>query len=447
MDVSSTPKSQNVTFAVETQNRFLPIQGWDLCDQTPINLSQGPKKGGLDNSLNMPVQDVMNNSADVSEKLSFIVNKLEKLDRNDKDILSVTRNLTSNLCEAIQRVDCLEHAKSVSDIYFKMLAYHSIDLEARSRRSNLIFYGLADLDDENTYHVLTDFFSDYLDLDLSEFFIQRIHRLGSLSRARAYSQITRRPIIVAFRDYGDTEYILDRAKLLKDTRFGIDRDYPKEIASARKKLWPLYLENKKLRKDVKIAYPAKLIVNGKVVADEFPSWHEILQKDRCAFLEDMKIKNYSVPNHSVYSVETEIGSASASLQMDASNIHQNTFTQDTTVPVNENSGFSNSSGIFVSSINIPMMIRPMQQTIPDITSSTTVVDNNNCQYTGKSMSSQIERTVPSSAPPTHQSVRQLSSTDQGQTRSRSSAVNNGGRRINQDNDQRTGFSDSTTNEQ
>lgn len=110
--------------------------------------------------------------------------KLEKLDQNDRDILSVTSSLNANLNSTVKRVEQLEKGKSVSDVYIKMLLYHSIDLEACSRISNLMFYGLADLSNEDTYQVLTDFFSDYLELDLNDFFIQRVHRIGSLHRVQ-----------------------------------------------------------------------------------------------------------------------------------------------------------------------------------------------------------------------------------------------------------------------
>jgi hypothetical protein len=260
MESQSTPKSQNVTFSLDTLNRFLPLQGWSECDQTPICQSFGQLRGNVNQNVNIPNQSPSANvslqsqqSIDLNEKLSFIVNKLEKLDQNDKNIMTLTSNLTSAMNSSFKRIEQLEREKSVSDVYMKMIAYHSIDLEARSRRCNLIFYGLADLNNENTYDVLSDFFNDYLDLDLNDYYVQRVHRLGSLGRARALSQIPRRPIIVAFRDFPDTDFILNRASMLKGTRFGIDRDYPKEISNARKRLLPAYREERKnLRNEEKL---------------------------------------------------------------------------------------------------------------------------------------------------------------------------------------------------
>ena len=43
-----------------------------------------------------------------------------------------------------------------------------------------------------------------------------------------------------FRDYCDVELIFSKANLLKNTNFSIDRDMPKEISDARKRLWPQF---------------------------------------------------------------------------------------------------------------------------------------------------------------------------------------------------------------
>ena len=56
-------------------------------------------------------------------------------------------------------------------------------------------------------------------------------------KARRTSQTPRRPIIAAFRDDRDTEYIMQNATKLFGSQYGIDLDYPKEIAMARKRLW------------------------------------------------------------------------------------------------------------------------------------------------------------------------------------------------------------------
>ena len=40
-------------------------------------------------------------------------------------------------------------------------------------------------------------------------------------------------------------------------------------------------ERQNARNKVSIEYPAKILVNGRVIADEFPDWHYTLGQDRC----------------------------------------------------------------------------------------------------------------------------------------------------------------------
>ena len=67
--------------------------------------------------------------------------------------------------------------------------------------------------------------------------IQRVHRLGRRKRPGRLGQAFRhRHIIAAFTDMHDVELILSNAKRLKG-RYGINRDYPEEIADARRDLY------------------------------------------------------------------------------------------------------------------------------------------------------------------------------------------------------------------
>lgn len=64
--------------------------------------------------------------------------------------------------------------------------------------------------------------------------------------------------------------------------YSVSRDYPVEITRARKTLWPEYkrLKQENPLSKVAIVYPAKLIMNGKLVTDMFPEWDDILRGSR-----------------------------------------------------------------------------------------------------------------------------------------------------------------------
>ncbi|MCG8044773.1 MAG: hypothetical protein N0E48_03665, partial [Candidatus Thiodiazotropha endolucinida] len=86
----------------------------------------------------------------------------------------------------------------------------------------------------------------------------------------------------AFKDYTLTETILNQAKCLQGKGFRVEKDFPVEIAEARKRLWPKLKSERanNPRSKLTIVYPAKLIKNGRVIADEFPDWHKVLRTSR-----------------------------------------------------------------------------------------------------------------------------------------------------------------------
>jgi hypothetical protein len=138
---------------------------------------------------------------------------------------------------------------------------------------------------------VADFIEEYLDLDPSTMHVQRAHRVGAPNKHKI------RPIIVNFVNFKDVEVILENAYKLKGTKFGINRDYPREIVVARSKLWPLYKKEKaNKRNKVHIGYPAKLIVNKKVIKDEFPEWQTIMQMSRITGFETFPNNNTEETN-------------------------------------------------------------------------------------------------------------------------------------------------------
>ena len=92
-----------------------------------------------------------------------------------------------------------------------------IDLEARSRRCNLVFHNIPEQyneTDEQCKEALFYFLGGQLDLSdeqIYDVYLQRVHRLGP-KRGRKP-----RPIIAGFRDYPCRQYVLDRAYRLRGT--------------------------------------------------------------------------------------------------------------------------------------------------------------------------------------------------------------------------------------
>ena len=214
-----------------------------------------------DDKLNIIFDEIVNiriSQEKTHQGMLFFQNSLRCMDENIHNNIQATNRNTDIL---------------------KTLAYKSIDQEARSRRNNLIFWGLAENLREDCFVLIRDFIQNQLDLDPDRIYLARAHRLG-VKKPNLRGQ--RRPIIVNFRDFRDTEVIMSRAYMLRNTRFSIDYDLPKEIGDARKRLWS---ESKQIRLDdprakTQIVYPAKLLVDGKLVRDEFPDWNVALRGNR-----------------------------------------------------------------------------------------------------------------------------------------------------------------------
>ena len=261
-------------YTVSTENPFVLLSDEAMARE---NFQTVKRKRNNTDQGEVQVSQLINSSTD--DKLNFICNELrvirsgqEQINRNMLTFQQSFRRVNDKLCEVIEVTNKNTHV-------LKTLAYKSIDLEARSRRNNLVFWGLIENYHENCFDKIRDLIQRHLDINAGEMYMARAHRLGP---RKIGQRNPKRPIIVNFRDFCDTELIMSRAHMLKNTPFSVAYDLPKEINEARKKLWDELrsIKRKDPRVKFQILYPAKLIVNGKLVRDEFPDWGEVLHRSR-----------------------------------------------------------------------------------------------------------------------------------------------------------------------
>ena len=267
-------------YNVSTENSFVLLgedemarDGFQAVKRRRNNTDQDQNSEQCVNGINKCVNGTS------EEKLNFICEELclirEGQDRISRGMLNFQqgfRYMNEKLCEVIE-------VTNTQSCALRTLAYKSIDLEARSRRNNLIFWGILENPGENCFQIIRDFIQHNLDLDSDRMYLARAHRLGP---RKIGIRDPRRPIIVNFRDFIDTDTIMNKAFMLKNTPFSIAYDLPKEIHEARKRLWSELRTIKANKPFVKfqILYPAKLLVEGKVVRDEFPDWGKVMQGSR-----------------------------------------------------------------------------------------------------------------------------------------------------------------------
>lgn len=261
---------------VPTENRYFALYKEEMAREGFQNANKRKRANtGQSDSENRSI--FMLSSAD--DKLNVIFDELLMIrktqEKTNKGMLDFQKHF-QNMGESVSQV---VRATNKNTDMIKTLAYKSIDQEARSRRNNLIFWGLAENYYENCFALIREFIKHQLDLDSDKMYLARAHRLGP-RKNHVHNQ--KRPIIVNFRDFCDIEIIMSNANMLRNTPFSVDHDVPKEINMARKVLWTdvksIKARNPKAK--CQIVYPAKLIVDGKVFRDEFPDWATVMMSSR-----------------------------------------------------------------------------------------------------------------------------------------------------------------------
>lgn len=128
----------------------------------------------------------------------------------------------------------------------------AIDLQCRSMRENLLFTGILEPDDlnensENPEAVLREFLATKMNIT-DEIQFDRVHRLGKLRPNELYPRL----IIAKFHRYKDREKVrLAAPKALVGSPYGVREQYPTEIETVRRTLYPV-MKKAKENKDNKV---------------------------------------------------------------------------------------------------------------------------------------------------------------------------------------------------
>jgi hypothetical protein len=206
------------------------------------------------------------------EKLNVLFNKMINIEKGQESSILKITDLQGEIQNVNSQID-------THNTHLKALSYKVIDLETKIRRKNVIIYGLEEryTGRDAIYDDLNDFFNQKMCIDYDDLCIESAERLGTLNNYRNNNTAKKRTIIVTFRYPHNVDTVMRNARILAGTKYAVDRDYPPEVRIARKKLWPAYKEYRKNRSNrVQLKYPAALIVNDRVMIDEFPCWDEIM---------------------------------------------------------------------------------------------------------------------------------------------------------------------------
>ena len=250
-------------------------------DQSKIMLVLNDIKGQLDamkSQFDCLLVEVRDNSAAVKDVVKKLDEVEERASANTAEIQhmredlsakdATLRKMSSRIDKAFENFDKMgadlnKTKERCSNLEKKVyeLTQKSIDQEARSRRNNLMFYGVPETDDDNASAELQKFLIEKCGIaNGKDLLIQRVHRLPT----RKLPGKTR-PIIASFVDFRQRELVRNAKKNLTG-RQSISEDLPKPIRDARRLLSAEFNELQKNKSNrLGVAYPCKLICNGKVI--------------------------------------------------------------------------------------------------------------------------------------------------------------------------------------
>lgn len=295
--------------------------GWQLMDRQ----SKKRKKFSSSSMDNESFKNLSNDEKLVClfDSLNKNYEKLSSIENTQRQCMNDNSNMNTEMAKTDKRVAGVQKCINIHTQKLKLLAYRSIDIESRSRRNNIVFWGITERLSRDCKQLIHNFMRDELFLDPSEMCIERAHRLGSLSSdSYRNKRDPKRPIIVRFRDYTDTELVIDQAWRLKRSGFGLDRDYPKEIAMARKELYSSNeaKEGRSKQQRVQIKYPAKLYIEGRLVSDKFPGWFKVLNQSRIdGFEPDVSVNTFQAL---VVPISEQPGQSNLRMSQDSSQLNQ-----------------------------------------------------------------------------------------------------------------------------
>lgn len=196
-------------------------------------------------TMNIKISEIETKFKDLEIKVNGIE---ESIKFKDKEFESIKKDFKGHQ-ESLQKMQKLTHEMKKCtddfDVYNERVTDRLLDLEARSMKDNLIFYGLSeppppkhgeDPVPDDCDKLVRGLLKDTLDMDPTLIEFNRIHRLGGNKRKSP------RPIIVNFRRFADRENIRRKSyddtykAKLKEAKQGVGVQMPQEYRDARRVL-------------------------------------------------------------------------------------------------------------------------------------------------------------------------------------------------------------------
>ena len=187
-DETLDPSKFSVSISNSFDSRPGMRPGWGNNDWQTVDRHTKKRKkfcsGSVDNEsfMNLPDDEKL---VCLFESLNRNYEKLSSIELNQKQCVNDSNTINKGLEKTNKRVDSLEKNVDMYSQKLRMLSYRSLDIESRSRRNNIVFWGITERRPYDCKLLIHNFMRDELfkhnpDFDPKVMCIERAHRLGSL---------------------------------------------------------------------------------------------------------------------------------------------------------------------------------------------------------------------------------------------------------------------------
>ena len=212
------------------------------------------------NMINMKVSDLEVKVNHIEPRVTEVEKSCSFIGRENDDRKKELEKARSEIGRL--RTECTNMQSDANVLKVKNAALEAkvTDLESRSMRDNLLFYGITERGHhENCEGLVKEVCVDTLGLqDAENMTFDRVHRVGTFSKNKV------RPIVAKFHYYKERETVRQKAyensTALKRENLGIGQQWPSEVRETRKALFPIMQREKSKGKEVKLIKD-KLYVN------------------------------------------------------------------------------------------------------------------------------------------------------------------------------------------
>ena len=156
-----------ITTSADDDDGFTTVRGKQAKRQ---RVSSSGQSGSADQTVHNAFLDIDDDnmtdygSLTTDEKLSLILSKVSV----NESRVKLIQNRLDSVFTIKSRVSALENTIRSQHDRLKLLEYRSLDIEARSRRKNLLFKGIPEDRNENCFDAVRQFISSKLHIDSSQ---------------------------------------------------------------------------------------------------------------------------------------------------------------------------------------------------------------------------------------------------------------------------------------